>query len=149
MSTIRLPTEFREFLKSLTDSNVEYLLIGGFAVGCHGYPRTTGDMDVWIAMNPENAQKMIAALRAFGFGATGLSTDLFSQPDQITRMGRSPLRIEILTTVSGLDFTEAYAQRIVDIIDGFPVSVISREHLEINKRAAGRTKDLADLDNLP
>jgi hypothetical protein len=136
-------------LRLLGDHRVEYLLIGGYAVGYHGYPRATADMDVWIAMNPENAQKMVSALRAFGFGATGLSTDLFLHPHQITRMGRSPLRIEILTTVSGLDFAEAYAQRVVDNIDGIPVSVISREHLEINKRAAGRTKDLADVDNLP
>jgi hypothetical protein len=106
-------------------------------------------MDVWIAMNPENANKMVAALRAFGFGATGVSPDLFLEPHQVTRMGRSPLRIEILTTVSGLDFTEAYARRVVVVIDGIPVSVISRQDLEINKRAAGRTKDLADLDNLP
>ncbi len=88
-------------------------------------------------------------LRAFGFDSPGLSPDLFSQPDQITRMGRAPVRIEILTTISGLEFSEAYAQRIVDAIDGVPVTVISRKHLEINKRAAGRTKDLADLDNLP
>ena len=133
----------------LGEHHVEYLLIGGYAVGYHGYPRATADMDIWIAMDPENAQRMVSALQAFGFGAPGLSTDLFSQPDQITRMGRSPLRIEILTTVSGLEFTEAYAQRVTDNIDGIPVTVISRKHLEINKRAAGRTKDLADLDNLP
>jgi predicted nucleotidyltransferase len=141
--------DLREFLRLLNDHHVEYLLIGGYAVSYHGYVRSTADMDIWIAMNPENAQRMVELLRAFGFGATGLSTDLFLHPHQITRMGHAPVRIEILTTVSGLDFTEAYAQRVVDIIDGIPVSVISREHLEINKRAAGRTKDLADLDNLP
>jgi predicted nucleotidyltransferase len=141
--------DLREFLRLLNDHQVEYLLVGGYAVSYHGYVRSTADMDIWIAMNPENAQRMVGLLRAFGFGETGLSPDLFSRPHQITRMGRSPVLIEILTTISGLDFTEAYAQRIVDTIDGIPVTVISREHLEINKRAAGRTKDLADLDNLP
>src|SRR5262245_35838523 len=106
-------------------------------------------MDVWIAMDPENARRIVAALHAFGFGATGVSTDLFMQPHQITRMGRSPLRIEILTTVSGLDFAEAYARRVVDFIDGIAVSVLSLEDLKINMRAAGRPKDLADVDNLP
>lgn len=149
MATIRFPTELREFLRSLNDHHVEYLLIGGYEVGYHGYPRATGDLDVWIAMSPENAQRMVEALRAFGFGATGVSPELFLEPHQVTRIGRSPLRIEILTTVSGLDFIEAYAQRVVDVIDGIPVSVISRQHLEINKRAAGRAKDLADVDNLP
>jgi hypothetical protein len=141
--------DLREFLKLLNDHHVEYLLVGGYAVSYHGYVRSTGDLDIWIAMNPENAQRMVELLRAFGFGGTGLSIDLFLRPHQVTRMGREPVRIEILTTVSGIDFTEAYAQRIVDVIDGIPVSVISRQHLEINKRAAGRTKDLADLDNLP
>jgi hypothetical protein len=100
-------------------------------------------------MDEENAQRMIASLDAFGFGSTGLSTDLFVRPDQITRMGFPPLRIEILTTVSGLDFAEAYSDRIETVIDGIPVVLISQEHLKTNKRASGRTKDLADLENLP
>ena len=88
-------------------------------------------------------------LQEFGFGDTGLSTDLFVRPDQATQMGHSPVRIEILTTVSGLDFGQAYAQRVDDILDGIPVTLISLEHLKINKRASGRLKDLADLENLP
>jgi predicted nucleotidyltransferase len=149
MATIQLPIEFKEFLKSLSEFHVEYLLIGGYAVAFHGYPRATGDLDIWIAMDEENAQRMIASLDAFGFGSTGLSTDLFVRPDQITRMGFPPLRIEILTTVSGLDFAEAYSDRIETVIDGIPVVLISQEHLKTNKRASGRTKDLADLENLP
>jgi hypothetical protein len=133
----------------LNDHHVEYLLVGGYAVSYHGYVRSTADLDIWIAMNPENAQRMVELLRAFGFGDTGLSTDLFLSPHQITRMGREPVRIEILTTVSGVDFAEAYAHRIVDVIDGIPVSVMSRQHSEANKRAVGRAKDLAGLENLP
>ena len=149
MDTIQLPIELREFLKLLNENQVEYLLIGGYAVGYHGFPRATGDMDIWVATNEANAEKIIAALEAFGFGDTGMTPDLFLVPDQITRMGNRPLRIEILTTISGLEFAEAYAKRVVDVIDGVPVSFISADHLKINKRASGRLKDLADLDNLP
>lgn len=146
---IRLPIEFKEFLKLLSEFQVDYLVVGGYAVAYHGYPRATGDMDIWIAMSPENAEKVMSALRAFGFGETGASSELFIQPDQVTRMGVPPLRIEILTTVSGLDFSDAFSRRIVDQIDGTPISLVSLEDLRRNKRAAGRKKDLADLDNLP
>jgi predicted nucleotidyltransferase len=149
MDTIRFPTELREFLKLLGDHHVEYLLIGGYAVGYHGYPRATADMDIWIAADLGNAQKVMAALNEFGFGDTGMTADLFTKPDQIVRMGNTPLRIEIVTTISGVNFAESYRERVVDEIDGVAVSVISREHLETNKRASGRLKDLADLDNLP
>jgi hypothetical protein len=106
-------------------------------------------MDIWIAMDRENAQKIMAALKAFGFGATGVSTDLFVRPHQITRMGYPPLRIEILTTVSGLDFADAYSHRVDTVIDGVPVTLIGNEQLKANKRASGRTKDLTDLENMP
>jgi len=149
MDTIQFATELREFLQLLNENHVEYLLIGGYAVGYHGFPRATADMDVWVATNEANAAKIIAALDAFGFAGTGMTPELFLGPDKITRMGNPPLRIEILTTISGLEFAEAYAQRIVDVIDGVPVSFISADHLKINKRASGRTKDLADLENLP
>jgi hypothetical protein len=118
-------------------------------VGYHGFPRATGDMDIWVATNETNAARIIAALAAFGFGDTGITPDLFLLPDQITRMGNRPLRIEILTTISGLDFATAYSERVVEVIDGVPISFISADHLKINKRASGRPKYLADLDNLP
>jgi hypothetical protein len=146
---IPLLPDLREFLRLLNDRHVEYLLIGGYAVSYHGYVRSTVDMDIWIAMNRENAQKMVEVLQAFGFGTSHPSTDLFMHPNQVTRMGRAPVRIEILTRVSGLDFPEAYAGRDVALIDEIPVSVISRKHLEVNTRASGRAKDLADLENLP
>ena len=149
MDTIRFPTELREFLKLLGDHHVEYLLIGGYAVGYYGYPRATGDMDIWIAIDQSNARKVIAALAEFGFGDTDMPSDLFLGPDQIVRMGNTPLRIEILTTISGVNFAEAYPERVVDEIDGIAVSIISREHLKTNKLASGRPKDLGDLDNLP
>ncbi len=149
MDIIQFPTELKEFLRLLSDHRVEYLLIGGYAVGYHGFPRATGDMDVWIAANESNAQRMMAALEAFGFGDTGMTLKLFTEPDQITRLGNEPLRIEILTSISGLKFGDAYANRVDDVIEDIPVSIISSEDLKANKRSSGRPKDLADLDNLP
>lgn len=144
-----LLSDLKEFLRLLNEFHVEYLLVGGYAVSYHGYPRTTADMDIWIAIGPENAQRMVAVLTSFGFGGAGLSAELFMQAGQVTRMGYPPVRIEVLTSVSGLEFAEAYAQRVEDIIDGVPVTLISRDHLKINKRASGRSKDIADLENLP
>jgi hypothetical protein len=149
MATILLPPDFKEFLQLLNDHHVDYLLIGGYAVGYHGYPRATGDMDIWIAINPENAEKLVAVLAAFGFGATGIAADLFLQPNTVIRMGNPPLRLEILTTISGVEFADAYAQCITDSIDGVPVNIIGLDQLKVNKRASGRLKDLSDLENLP
>jgi hypothetical protein len=146
---IPLQPDLKEFLRLLNEHRVDYLVIGGYAVSYHGYPRTTADMDIWIETSQSNAQKIIAALEAFGFGEAGVKPDQFLLPDQITRMGIRPLQIEILTTISGLDFAAAYAKRVVDVIDGVPVSLISSEDLKTNKRALGRLKDLAVLDNLP
>ena len=148
MVTIRLPSDFKEFLKLLNSHQVEYLLIGGYAVGYHGYPRATADMDVWVATHPENAEKLVAVLKEFGFGVPELSSELFLKENQIVRMGIPPMRIEILTTVSGVSFEECYAERTIDVLDGVEVSIISLKHLIVNKKASGRHKDLNDLEHL-
>ena len=147
MATI-LPSDFRDLLKLLNSKNVKYLLIGGYAVGYHGYSRATADMDLWIAINPENADRVTAALLEFGFSSSDLKPSLFLEAGKIVRMGNPPLRIEILTTISGVVFEDCYPQRIVAQIDGVEVPVISLEHLKINKKASGRFKDLADLEQL-
>ena len=149
MATIQLPPDFKEFLRLLNAHRVEYLLIGGYAVGYHGYPRATVDMDVWVAVHPSNAEKIVAVLQEFGFDPPDLSPELFLQAWQIIRMGVPPVRIEIATTISGVDFAECYAQRIEDHLDGVPVKLIGRDHLKRNKKAAGRHQDLADLEHLP
>jgi predicted nucleotidyltransferase len=149
MATIHLPSDFKEFLQLLNTHQVEYLLIGGYAVGYHGYPRATADIDVWIAMHRTNAEKVVAVLKEFGFDVPELSVDLFLKENQIIRMGVPPLRLEIVTTISGVNFQECYAERVVDVLDGVEVHVISLNHLKVNKRASGRHKDLDDLENLP
>src|SRR5258708_5767270 len=125
MVTTQLPTEFKEFLQLLLSNKVEYLLIVGHAVGYYGYPRSTGDIDVWIARNRENADRLVTALQEFGFGLPELSSELFLPENQVIRMGVSPLRIEILTTISGVSFEECYAERVVAKLGGVEVSLIS------------------------
>ena len=149
MATTQIPPDFKEFLQLLNAKEVEYLLIGGYAIGYHGYPRATVDMDVWVAINPVNAEKVAAALVEFGFDVPELSAELFLKEDQIIRMGVPPFRLEILTTISGVQFAECYAERVVDSIDGVEINIINLEHLKINKKASGRYKDLNDLANLP
>ena len=131
--------------------SVEYLLIGGFSVAYHGYPRATGDMDIWIAMSPENAQNVVDALADFGFtqSVTGWMVDLFQEPNRLARMGNPPLRIEIHTTISGVVFADCYPRRESAILDGVPVGIISKPDLRANKAASGRLKDQNDLENLP
>jgi len=136
-------------LRLLNENRVEYLLIGGHAVGYHGYPRGTADMEVWVAISPENAQRLARTLQQFGFSAPEVQPDLFLKPDQIIRMGVPPLRIEIATSISGVRFEECYAARVIGVLDGIEVNLISLPHLRANKQACGRHKDLDDLENLP
>jgi hypothetical protein len=145
---ILLPQDFKDFLKLLNFHKVEYLLIGGYAVGYHGYPRATGDMDIWIAMKPENASKLVTSLQEFGFDVPELSEDLFLKEGKVIRMGFPPIRIEIITSISGVDFEECYDAKIKDVIDGIEVDIINLVHLKKNKKASGRYKDLNDLENL-
>jgi len=149
MATIRLPPDFKEFLQLLNAHRVEYLLVGGYAVGYHGYPRATVDMDIWIGRGAATAEKMIAVLQEFGFAVPNLSKELFLQEDQIVRMGVPPIRLEIFTSIPGVEFEECYRHRIVDQMDGVTVSLLNLEDLKASKRASGRNKDLNDLENLP
>ncbi len=144
-----LTRDFKEFLQCLNAHGVEYLLIGGHAVGYHGYPRATGDLDVWIAVHEENAHRMVRALQDFGFDLSDLSPDLFLRKERIIRMGIEPNQIEIQTGISGVEFSQAYPRRVVAAIEGMAVNIIALDDLKQNKQASGRYKDLADLENLP
>jgi len=149
MATIHLPPDFKEFFQLLNSKEVDYLVIGGYAVAYHGYPRATGDIDIWIAINPQNAKKAIEAIKEFGFNDPHLTEDIFLREEQVIRMGVPPLRIEVLTSISGVDFKSCYANRVVETIDNIEISLISLKHLKQNKKASGRYKDLNDLENLP
>jgi hypothetical protein len=148
MATIRLPADFRDFLKLLNSHRVEYLLIGGYAVCYHGYYRNTGDMDFWIAVHPENASRMVRLIRKFGFDVPELSETLFLQKGRVIRMGVEPVRIEILTEISGCEFADCYARKVQGRVDGIPASIISLADLVKNKLKSGRLKDLDDARRL-
>ena len=146
---LELPKDFKEFLRLLRAHGVEYLLIGGWAVGYHGYPRATEDLDIWIALAPENVVRVVDVLMEFGFEVPSSTANLLHQEDQVVRMGVEPIRIELLTSISGVDFQECYRERLETLLDSEAVSLISLRHLKINKKASGRLKDLADLEYLP
>ncbi len=149
MEPIELPPDFSEFLRLLNAHGVDYLLVGGYAVAIHGYARATVDMDVWVACQQPNAERIVAALREFGFDLPEVSADLFLRRERVVRMGVAPLRIELLTSIDGVEFAGCQ-RRVVEVrLDGIDVPVISLGDLRANKRAAGRTKDLLDLENLP
>jgi hypothetical protein len=146
---VGLPSDFKDFLRLLAAESVEYLLIGGYAVAYHGYPRATEDMDIWVASRPDNAQRIVRVLRAFGFDVPELNEGLFLKADSIVRMGVPPLRLELSTTIAGVDFDECYKGRVTESLDGIPVSLINLRDLKKNKKATGRFRDLDDLERLP
>jgi hypothetical protein len=144
-----LAGDFREFLKSFNSNNVEYLLIGGYAVGIYGHIRATNDLDIWVNVSPDNAANIVRALREFGFAAAGLTSDLFLARNNVVRMGVPPIRIEILTSISGVEFESCYAEKEMIQVEEMVLPVISLARLRENKVASGRAKDLADLESLP
>ncbi len=144
-----LPEDFKEFLKLLNEHKVEYLLIGGYAVGYHGYPRTTADIDIWVALNSTNASKLVDVFHQFGMRDPNVTQALFLEAGKIIRMGTPPMRIEVLTEIDGVVFDVCYQGRETPIIDGEVINVISLRHLRENKIASGRYKDLDDLNHLP
>ena len=150
MATVDLYPDFREFLKSLNSRGVRYLVLGGYAVIHYGYRRATDDLDVWIAVDPENTERLSEVLQEFGgFSARKVKASMFREVGKIFKFGREPVRIDILTSPSGVTFDTAYAKRNEVIWDGVKVSLINLEDLKRNKAASGRAKDQADLDNLP
>jgi hypothetical protein len=149
MAPPELPPDFSEFLKLLNAHGVSYLIIGGYAVGFHGHPRATADIDIWIPRRAETARQVVGAIRAFGFDTPELSHDLFLRPDQVIRLGVPPVRIELLTSIAGVEFDDCESRAVETLFDGIPVRVIGLADLKANKRAAGRHQDLADLDHLP
>jgi hypothetical protein len=143
-----LNQDFREFIQLLNDNQVKYLIIGGYAVAVHGHPRYTKDLDIWVEMTSENADRLMTALNQFGFGSLGLSPQDFKTPDQIIQLGYPPNRIDIITTPDGIDFETCYNSKLEIVIDDISINFIDLDNLKKNKKASGRLQDLADLENL-
>lgn len=142
-----LERDFRDFLKALIGRDVKFVLVGAFAVIHQGFVRTTGDMDVWVYPDAENAARVIAALDDFGFSSLGLSASDVMSGDVI-QLGRPPVRIDLLTSLSGVTTKEIWRSRVRGKLDGLSVAFLGLPTLKKNKRAAGRLKDLADLEGL-
>ena len=145
---MKLPKDSREFIALLNEAKGKYLVIGGYAVAWHGHPRFTGDVDFFVERSEENAEAILQALGKFGMGSLELNETDFMEPDVNIQLGRPPQRIDILTYADGVDFTEAWASKIVGDWDGLSVNLISLPHLLDNKRATGRSQDLADIEKL-
>lgn len=143
-----LNQDFKEFIQSLNDNQVRYLVVGGYAVALHGCPRYTKDLDIWIELAPVNASRILRALAQFGFGSLGLEERDFLEADTIIQLGYPPHRIDLLTTLSGVDFDQCFSARVVVEMDDIPINFIDLENLIKNKRATGRAQDIADIENL-
>lgn len=144
---MELPQDFRELLNLLNQRGVEYLLIGGYAVGAHGFVRNTGDMDIFYRVGAENTQALAAALADFGFE---VESTLLDRPNVMFRMGTKPMMVELLSEISGVQFEDAYLRREQLLLaGGLSVPLISLADLRTNKAASGRTKDRLDLEELP
>lgn len=135
-------------LSGLSDSGVEFLLVGAYAMAAHGHPRATGDLDIWVRANPDNAAKVLVALSRFGAPLHDLTIEDLSTPGIIFQIGVEPSRIDILTEISGVIFSDAWERKISIEMNGCSMSVIGLEDLIKNKRAAGRAKDIADVETL-
>lgn len=143
-----LEPDFLEFIELLNKNEVEYLLVGAHALAFFGRPRNTGDLDIWINSSGGNAVKILNVLNDFGFGSLGLKTEDFTKKNQVVQLGYPPLRINILNSLSGVTFQEAYSNRINAQIKGITIWVIGLDEFRKNKLATGRKKDLGDIELL-
>jgi hypothetical protein len=143
-----LHPDFRDFVASLLSHRVRFVVVGAHALAAHGRPRLTGDLDVLVEPTPPNARRVIAALSAFGFGHVGLAPTDFARPDHVVQLGNPPVRIDLLTSIAGVGFSTAWKNRLVVELDGMRVPMLGRRDLIRNKKAAGRPKDLLDIELL-
>ena len=140
--------DFLDLLRAFVEAEVRFLVVGAYAVAIHGHPRATGDLDIWIDATAENASRAFAALSAFGAPLHNLSADDLACPDVVFQMGVAPFRIDVLTSLSGISFGEAWPNHLVQQIEGIAVPFIGRDALLRNKLATGRAQDLADIEAL-
>lgn len=145
---MKLPKDLREFIELLNSHKVEYIIVGGHAVAFHGYPRYTGDIDFLLRPTEENASRAAAAVGAFGLPDSDRLKTVLLQKGKIVQIGRPPNRIDLLTSATGIDFDQAWRSAILSSLDELPVCFLDLASLLKNKRAAGRAKDIADVEEL-
>lgn len=142
---MRLDPNFHEFIASLRAHDARFLIVGGYAVAFHGHPRYTGDLDVWVAAEGDNADAVMAALEDFGLGGLGVDREDLMVPARVIQLGYPPLRIDLITSIDGVDFEGAFQRRVEVEIDGLSLPFLSLDDLRVNKRASARPQDLADI----
>lgn len=145
---MQLPRDLHEFVALCVEHGVRFLVVGGYAVAAHGHPRLTKDLDVWVWVDPDNAARMAEVLKEFGFGSLGLSAEDFAVEGQVIQLGYPPSRIDIMTSIAGVDFEGCWARKTEVMLDSVAVPFIGVEDLERNKLSAGRFQDLADVEAL-
>jgi hypothetical protein len=143
-----LTKDSREFIGCLRSNKVDFLIVGALAVSWHGFPRYSGDIDFFVRPGRENALRLLAALEQFGFGSLGVTLDDLSAENRVIQFGVQPNRLDVMTSISGISFEEAWSSRVSATLDGIEVNFIGREALIRNKRASGRPKDLIDVEAL-
>ena len=143
-----LNPDFKEFVKLLIENKVEYLIVGGYAVGIHGYPRYTGDLDIWINNTTENAQRTLNCVKSFGFSSYNLSVSDFTKQGNIIQLGYPPVRIDIINQVDGVDFTKCFKNKKDVNVEDLTLYFIGYEDLLTNKRKTARPRDIDDIENL-
>ena len=143
-----LNKDFRDFVQLLNSNSVKYLIVGGYAVAFHGYPRYTKDLDIWLLVSEENASAIVTALNEFGLGSIGLKKEDFLKTDEFIQIGYPPNRIDLVLSCDGVDFLSCYQLRKEVDVEGLKISFIDLESLKKNKISTGRLQDLADLEHL-
>ncbi len=145
---MKMSADFVDFLRLLTVRKVDYLIIGGFAVGHYGYVRNTGDFDIWVRQTDQNVERVADALEEFGYAPREKSLPFLKESGKILRMGMPPFRLEVSTAIDGVDFDTCFPRKSIVDLDGMPISFIGYKDLIANKKASGRLKDLADVEEL-
>ena len=140
--------DFREFIELLIKNKAEYLIVGGYAVGIHGHPRYTGDLDIWLNATAPNAERILQSVNEFGFSSFKLTQEDFTKPGNVIQLGYPPLRIDLLTEIDGVSFEECFRNRKEVSIDNLTVNFIGYEDLLKNKKESGRPRDIDDIDHL-
>jgi Nucleotidyl transferase of unknown function (DUF2204) len=140
-----LNRDFKDILLCLKNEEAEFIIVGAYALAAHGHPRATGDIDIWVRSSAENAQKVLRALSAFGAPISDLTEKDLTSPDMIVQFGVEPCRIDILTNIDGVEFDEAWKNKLRVIVDDVEVEILSRPDLLRNKLASGRDKDQSDI----
>jgi len=140
-----LNEDFLDMLSALSEEGVRFLVVGAYALAHHGLPRATGDLDLWVERTAANPANVLRALQRFGAPLGEVSADDFAEPDLVFQIGVAPCRIDLMTSIDGVSFEDAWGERVELELEGVPVPILSKRHLIANKRAVGRPQDLADL----